>query len=334
MKLRYNIVFKFLFFLNYISSTFAGESFEQWKISYAKRAARHGLPQAFVLNILNDVKEDLSVVEKDRNQVVLDKERDYNQFIQKWLRSEPSRIELGKEHLKENWELLEKIEATYGVEKEIIVSLWGVETFYGQITGDYDLVRSLATLAYEGRRRKFFEIQLNAALRLIKQGHVTRKDLKGSWAGATGQCQFMPSNIPVYAQDFDGDGKKDIWNNKADLFASIAYFLKKVGWQKGKSIGSLVLNTKSLELRPDKYRSKKVYQKLGFKNLDGSKIDGNWSARRVANIPLKGSPVILRGTNYSPLLKWNNSSLFAAFNIILHEGLQELENRNLNLSEN
>lgn len=303
----------------------ASESFEQWKKSYASRAARHGLSQKFVLNILKDVKEDLTVVEKDRNQVILDKERDYNQFIQKWLRSDPSRIELGRELLKENWDILQKVESHYGVEKEIIVSLWGVETFYGQITGSYDLIRSLATLAYEGRRRKFFEIQLNAALRLIKQGHVTREDLKGSWAGATGQCQFMPSNIPAYAQDFDGDGKKDIWNNKSDLFASIAFFLKKVGWQKGKSIGLLAMNTKNLDLSPTKYRSKKIYQKLGFKTLGGSKVDGNWSARRIANIPMKGSPVILRGSNYAPLLKWNNSSLFAAFNILILEGLQGVE---------
>jgi membrane-bound lytic murein transglycosylase B len=317
-------VLKYILLSLLISSPlYAKQTFEQWKKSYAKKAAKHGLPQKFVLSMLEDVTVDETVIEKDRNQVILDKKRDYNDFIKRWMRTEPSRIEQGRIALQENLELLQRVEKKYGVEKEVIVSLWGVETFYGQITGDYDLVRSLATLAYDGRRRKFFEIQLNASLRLIKQGHVKREDLKGSWAGATGQCQFMPSNIPAYARDFDGDGKKDIWNNKADLFASIAYFLKKVGWQKGKSIGSLALNNKGKELNKTKYRTKNTYSKLGFTELDGSKISGNWRARRIATIPMKNSPVVLRGSNYKPLTTWNNSSLFAAFNILLVEGLMQ-----------
>lgn len=317
---------KLLLMLLIISTnTFARENFEQWKISYAKRAARRGIPEYFVLNILKDVKEDLEVIKKDKNQVILSTKKDYHVFIKKWLKSNPSRIELGKQKLKENFDLLQKVENKYGVDKEVIVSLWGVETLYGKITGDNDLITSLATLAYEGRRRTFFERQLNAALRLLKQGHVKREDLKGSWAGATGQCQFMPSNIPAYAQDFDGDGKKDIWNNKADLFASIANFLKKVGWEKGKSIGSLAMVPKGLKekLSPIKYRTKFTYNKMGLKSLNGNKISGNWRARRIATIPLKNSPIILRGSNYSKLLNWNNSSLFAAFNILLVDGFKK-----------
>ena len=150
-----------------------------------------------------------------------------------------------------------------------------------------------------------------------------REQLKGSWAGATGQCQFMPSNINAYAQHFDGDGKKDIWNTKADVFASIANFLKKVGWKYKKEIGTLALNTKNKKLTPNKYRSQKTYNRYGFKNLDGSKIKGKWRRRRFAEIPMKNSPVVLRGSNYKPLLSWNNSSLFAAFNILLMNGFKE-----------
>lgn len=314
-----------LIFLILSTNSFAKESFEQWKSSYAKRASKRGIPKKYVLEILKDVKLDSNVIEKDSKQVIFDKEKDYNIFIKSWLRSNPSRVELAKQALVDNLDLLKKVENRYGVDKEIIVSLWGVETLFGKITGDYDLITSLATLAYDGRRRTFFERQLNAALRLLKKGHVVRESLKGSWAGATGQCQFMPSNISAYAQDFDGDGKKDIWTNKADLFASIANFLKMVGWEKGKSIGSLATVSTDVisELSLTKYRTKDTYNKLGFKNLKGEKIKGNWVARRVATIPLKNSPVILRGSNYSKLLRWNNSSLFAAFNIMLIDELKK-----------
>lgn len=302
-------------------SSFA--SFEDWKKQYAKRAAKRGIPSSFTLDILKDVKFDSEVIEKDKNQVILSEKKDYLVFIKKWLRESPSRIELGKEMLKKHKDLLNKVEKKYGVEKEVIVSLWGVETLYGKITGDYDLIRSLSSLSYDGRRRKFFETQLNALLRALKQGHVKRDQLKGSWAGATGQCQFMPSNIPVYAQDFDGDGRKDIWGTTADVFASIAYLLKKAGWQKGKTIGSLALNPKNIEIEADKYRSRKAYENLGFTSLSGGRLTGYWTKRRFAYIPMKNSPIVLRGTNYKPLLKWNNSSLFAAFNILLIEGFSK-----------
>lgn len=297
--------------------------FDKWKSSYAKKASKQGIPKTFVLKQLKELKFDPEIVKKDRNQVILDKDTDYKKFIERWLRSEPTRIEQGKALLEKHKTLLEKIENRYKVDKEVIVALWGTETFFGKITGDYDIVHSLATLSYDGRRKKFFETQLSAALRLIYQGHVKREDLKGSWAGATGQCQFMPSNIPLYAQDFDGDGKKDIWGTKADIFASIANYLKKNGWSRGKSIGSLAINTKNKKITANRYRSQRQYNRLGFRSLDGKKVSGNWSKRRMAEIPMKNSPVILRGSNYGPLLKWNRSSLFAAFNIILMEGFKK-----------
>ncbi len=265
------------------------KSFEAWKKSYAKRASKRGLPKKFVLEVLSKVKLDKSVIEKDRNQIILSKEHNYNHFMKRWLREDNERVKKGKTLLKEHHKLLSKIEKRYKVDKEAIVSLWGVETFYGEIVGDYNVIQSLATLAYDGRRKRFFEIQLNAALRLIKKGHVKFEDFKGSWAGATGQCQFMPSNIPVYGQDFNKDGKIDLWGSKEDIFASIAYFLKRVGWKKGKSIGSLIFKSKH------KYRSRKT----------------------ASEIPMKDSPIIIQGKNFNPLLKWNNSTLFAAFNILL-----------------
>ena len=152
-----------------------------------------------------------------------------------------------------------------------------------------------------------------------------RENLKGSWAGATGQCQFMPSNINGFARDFDGDGRKDIWTSHGDIFASIAYLLKKQGWQKGKEVGTLAINTKGKKVKANRYYSAQKYHQWGFVQDNGDKIKGIWK-RRVEAIPFQNSPVILRGSNYAPLMKWNKSSLFAALNILIYRELKALKN--------
>jgi membrane-bound lytic murein transglycosylase B len=301
-----------------ISSACLANTFDSWKIDYAKRTSKRGLKKSFILKILSDVELDLEVIKKDRNQLILNKQINYNVFIKKWLRKDNSRIVRGKNLIIQNRKLLNRIERIYGVEKEVIVALWGVETLYGDIMGSYNVIRSLATLAFEGRRRKFYETQLTATLHLIKKGNVSVKSLKGSWAGATGQCQFMPSNIKAYGVDFNNDRKIDLWTTKADVFASIANYLKKSGWIKGKSIGSLAYSSKRFPGSLNKNYTKKQYKKFGYKSSNGVNIiNQNWFWRRAALIPMRKSPIILRGTNYLPLLRWNNSSLFAALNIIL-----------------
>lgn len=298
------------------------KAFEKWKLKYMTRAAKRGLPKKFLQPLMDEIKLDPEVIEKDRNQITSNTEIDYRQWIVKWMRNNPTRIEMAKEHMQKNLELLKKVEAKYKVDKEIIVSLWAVESLFGQIMGDYDLLNSLATLAFEGRRSQFFELQLNAALRLIYKGHVDREHLKGSWAGATGQCQFMPSNIQAYARDFDGDGKKDIWTNPADIFASIANLLKKSGWKYQKEVGSLVFKTKENQFSFDKYRTPEEYAELGVVNWDGHPLKGKWK-RAAEEVPFKNSPIVLRGSNYQALMKWNKSSLFAALNIIIYDSLKE-----------
>lgn len=300
------------------------ETFEEWKQNYSKWASKHGVPRSFALKQLEGISPDSEVLDRYRNQVTSSSTLDYPSFIKKWLREDQKRLKRAQEVLIKHRELLEKVEAKYGVDKEVLVALWGVETFYGEIMGNYDVIRSLATLSHEGRRRRFYQIQLNAVFRLLMKGQVTREDLKGSWAGATGHCQFMPSNIPVYGQDFDGDGKVDLWNSMPDVFASMANLLKKAGWKKGLSIGSLALVPVGLKEDLNIYRSPKQYNQLGLTALDGSSVKANgWSRRRAAVIPLKNAPVVLRGSNYEPLLKWNNSSLFAAFNILIVDHLKK-----------
>ena len=295
-------------------------NFNQWKYEYATRAAKRGIPKSFSLKILKELKVDETVLEKFKKQVILDEEKDFKTFMLRWLR-DGARVAKGKELIKKHFDLLDKVEKKYLVDKEIIVALWGTETLYGEIVGDYDLIRSLATLSYEGRRRKFYETQLSSVLRLIKKGKLKREKLRGSWAGATGQCQFMPSNISVYGQDFDNNGEIDLWGSLPDIFASMAQLLKKAGWKYKKSIGELAKAPKNFKGDYDKYRSPKTYQKLGFTLLNGIDFGQKvWKARKAAKIPFKNSPVILRGSNYNTILKWNRSSLFAAFNIALMDG--------------
>lgn len=294
-------------------------SFEDWKEKYIRRAAKKGIPKKFSRQQLKTVTLDLKAIERSQRQVILDRERDYPSFIKNWIGEDQKRIRQGRELIRKHQALLSQIEKKYRVDKEVIVSLWGTETLYGEIVGDHDLIQALASLAYKSHRKRFFEIQLNASMRLLKKGHVTREHLVGSWAGATGQCQFMPSNFNAYARDYNGDGRKDIWATHADIFASIAYFLKKVGWKKGQSIGTLAVGPDESQIVFGKYYSKEKYKKLGWTQVDGSPLGGKWKSRRAAEIPFQNSPIVLRGTNYIPLMRWNKSSLFAAFNIILTE---------------
>ena len=311
---------KLLLFLSlFFSLSCFSKSFEDWKKEYIIRASKRGIPKSFSTEVLKDVIVDYRVIKKDKNQILSSNKHSYPKFMKKWLR-DGLRVKKGIELLKTHSLLLDKVEAQYGVDKEVIVALWGIETLYGEIKGDYNVIRSLASLAFEGRRRSFYETQLNAAIRIIKKGYIKQSEFKGSWAGATGHCQFMPSNLFAYGKDFNKDGIVDIWNSLPDVFASIANLLKKAGWSKNKSIGSLAKPPSNLNsnFNYEKYRSPIQLNKLGFRDSIGRKLHSSiWSSRRIANIPMSDSPVVLRGSNYLPLMKWNRSSLFAAFNIIL-----------------
>jgi lytic murein transglycosylase len=144
------------------------------------------------------------------------------------------RIAFGLKSLKENDKTLTRLEATYGVDREIIAAIWGLESAYGQVRGDRNTLHCLATLAYDGRRGAFFEAELIAALKILQLGDATPDTLRGSWAGAMGHTQFMPSSWHAFAVDFTGDGKRDIWgDDPADALASTAAYLAGKGWVKG-----------------------------------------------------------------------------------------------------
>ncbi|WP_339015552.1 lytic murein transglycosylase [Aeromonas popoffii] len=209
--------------------------------------------------------------------------------------------------------LLTKIGAEYDVQPRFIVALWGIETNFGKLTGTYPLISSLATLAWDGRREDFFKGQLLDALRIIEQGHVTPSAFKGSWAGAMGQVQFMPSSFLKYAVDQDGDGKKDLWGNLADVFGSAANYLQQNGWHSDETWGRQVKLPEGLDpalLGLEQTRQLSAWQALGVRQLDGSPLPGvEMQASLVRPDDAKGR-AYLAYPNYLVLRHWNRSHYF------------------------
>ncbi len=211
--------------------------FQDWIAAFRPRALAHGITAATFDRAFSGVTYNAAVVDKDRRQ------GEFTKAIWDYLDKAVSddRVANGKAALKRNRKLLSRIEATYGVDKEVVVAVWGLESAYGQVMGDYNLIEALATLAYDARRGGFFEGQLVAALKIIQAGNVTPDRMTGSWAGAMGHTQFMPSSYLSYAVDYTGDGKRDIWgDNPADALASTAAYLARFGWRKGQPWGTEV----------------------------------------------------------------------------------------------
>jgi membrane-bound lytic murein transglycosylase B len=197
-------------------------------------ALRAGVDQGTIDSALLTAEPIPRVMELARNQPEFKMSFDeYTQLV-----VSPERVARGKVLLKENRALVSRFAAPAGIPESTVVALWGIESNYGKNLGDFEVVPALATLTYNNFRAKFFREQLVAALRILSQGHVGLHAMKGSWAGAMGQCQFIPTSFLAYAADGDGDGRMDIWTNKADVFASITNYLRRVGWRPGLEWGS------------------------------------------------------------------------------------------------
>ncbi|RUO40571.1 lytic murein transglycosylase [Aliidiomarina taiwanensis] len=223
------------------------------------------------------------------------------------------KVRQGIEMYNQHRELLEEIGAAYGVQPRFIVALWGVETNFGRYTGNFKVVSALATMAYEGRREAFFKKQLMQALEIIEAGHIDPEQMRGSWAGAMGQTQFMPSSFLAYAVDYDQDGKIDIWNSQGDVFASAANYLKSAGWDDSKTWGRQVRLPSDFDLslagRQNK-RSLAEWQALGVRRYDGSDLPTrDITAGLVIPDDEKGR-VYLSYTNWDVLMDWNRSNYF------------------------
>nr|WP_139138990.1 lytic murein transglycosylase [Alteromonas confluentis] len=211
--------------------------------------------------------------------------------------------------------LLDEIGEQYGVQPRFILALWGNESNFGKIQGRYPVFSALLSLAYEGRRETLFKKQFYAALEIIQDGHIHVDDLKGSWAGAMGQSQFMPTSFLTYAVDYDGDGKKDIWQTPADVFASIANFLSSEGWNDDFTWGRQVkfvdgYKGENVGLGKADFVPLATWQQRGVRKFDLSNLpDADINASLIMPDGIDGR-LYLVYNNFHTLMKWNRSSYF------------------------
>lgn len=309
-----------------IANAKSSEGFNAWLKQFEVKAARQGISKATVRNALGGVTPNQKVISLDKKQPEF-KKRYFKDYKAKVVSA--GRIKQGRKLLNKHYKLLDEIEKKFGVQKRFIVALWGAETNYGRYTGGFNIPRSLASLAYDGRRKKFFEKELINALKILEEGHIKNAEFTGSWAGALGQCQFMPSSFFAYAVDYNRDGKKDIWNDKADIFASIANYLKTEGWRGEYTWGRRVnlpsnlrhlVNEKSKKMRPLSY-----FKRLGVIGYGGAVIPNvDIKARLVAPDGNDGdySQVYLVYSNYNVIMHWNRSTYFATSIGLLADSLR------------
>ena len=226
------ITLLFLFKILFFNSVFAATSntdFEKWLITYKKTALKKGISQNTIDIAFKNVKFLEQVIRYDRKQPEFIE--DTNTYVSK--RATDYSAKKAKELLKNNTHLFNEVENKFEVEKEILLALWGIETQFGKYVGKMDIISSLATLSYDKRRSDFFSSQLLTLLELIDKKLIDPSKLYGSWAGAYGNFQFMPSTISNYAIDFDGDNKIELKTSLEDSLASAANYINKIGWKKG-----------------------------------------------------------------------------------------------------
>jgi len=301
------------------------EGFANYVVELKAEALSKGFSQALIDESFANVKFHKRAVKADRAQPENVETLDtyLPKRVPKW------KVDKARALYKEHKELLTQIGDKYQVQPRFIVALWGLETNFGKFTGGYNVVSALSTLAYEGRREVFFKKQLMAALTILEQGHISSDNMKGSWAGAMGQNQFMPTSFLSYAVDGDGDGKKDIWQNKTDVFSSMANYLQKEGWNDELTWGRQVKlpkdfdytlaipkNTGSrknwLKAWAETERTLSQWQALGVRRADGTNLPTVDIKAALVFPDDKNGRVYLAYDNYKSLMHWNLSYYFVS----------------------
>jgi membrane-bound lytic murein transglycosylase B len=286
------------------------QSFRKWLADLRQEALEKGISRATLDAALTDIEPIPRVIELDRNQP------EFRMTLAEYLdRVTPKRrVIRGRKELTKHRSLLTNLYERYSVAPRFLVAFWGVETNYGGLSGDFPVIGSIATLAYDGRRSALFRRELINALRILDDAHISADKMKGSWAGAMGQLQFMPSTFQTFAVDYDGDGKIDIWNNLGDAFASAANYLAKSGWVKDQTWGFEVrlpegFDPKLLGLKIRKTLGK--WQALGVRRPEGQGL--TQEPDLVASVVQPDGPkgkAFIALSNYRVILKWNRSYFF------------------------
>ncbi len=300
------------------------EDFHQWESRFKNKAKLAGITSE-TLNKFSDNLEYLPrVIKFDRTQP--DKTKTFQKYIKSILT--PQRIQDAKTAYIQNYSLLNQISQQYSIDPSVIIALIAIESNFGKITGKFNILNSLATLSYEGRRKEFFENELIYALKIVQQEQIDPKNLKGSWAGAMGQIQFMPSSFINFAVDYNNDNHRDIWFSNADIFASVANYLKQAGWNNNLYWGIKVkiphnFDNKLINLSVKK--SLQSWQELGIIRADKSnKLLFN-SLEQLSLIKPTGfvNYGYLVSDNYRVIMKWNRSTYFATTVFMLADSIRK-----------
>ncbi len=300
------------------------EGFGVWLSEFRAEAAGAGISPATLdaaLTGLNPVEE---VLNRDRKQPEF--KLTFESYRDRLLK--PQNIERGRAMMAAHAGLLGRVSDRYGVQPRFIVAIWGIETRYGAIKGNTQVVPALATLAFDRRRSSFFRAQLLDALRMVDKGYIELADMKGSWAGAMGHPQFIPSSYLAFAQDFDGDGRRDIWNNLGDVFASIANYLRRHGWSDARTWGRGVRVPRTMRQAYDSMRfggakgcralrqatgprRLDAWQAAGLRRLSGAALPAVTMDARLLMPDGADGAAFLVYRNYESLLRYNCSNLYA-----------------------
>ncbi|EKO3792992.1 lytic murein transglycosylase [Vibrio metschnikovii] len=289
-------------------------SFEQYLEGLKQQARQEGISEQILAEAFANVEYRPRAVTADRNQP--ERRLTLDEYIP---RAVPDwKVKQAQALYEKHYDELQRIGKQYGVQPRFIVALWGVESNFGSFTGNFPVIDALSTMAYDGRREEFFRKETMAALQILQQGHITVDEMKGSWAGAMGQCQFMPSSFLAFAADGDGDGKKDIWGTKADVFASTANYLSKSGWDDrytwGRQVKIPANFDKALEGRQaEKGKLLREWSELGITRYDGQplpQLKEDIKAWLIMPDDESGR-IYLVYNNYNVLMKWNRSHYFA-----------------------
>jgi membrane-bound lytic murein transglycosylase B len=295
------------------------QNFARWVARFRVDAKAAGIDDATLRAAFDDVRYLPRVIELDRSQP------EHTRSIWDYLDSavSPQRVAQGQDKLLQFRAPVEAAAARHGVASTIVVAIWGLESKYGELAGNTPTIDALATLAFDGRRESWARAELLAALRILQRGDIARANMIGSWAGATGQPQFMPSSFLAYAVDADGDGRRDIWGSVADVMASTAHFLARSGWRSGQACSTevrlpAVFDVTSADAavrRPSAH-----WFSEGVRSVDGAPLPDFSDASVLLPAGVRG-PAFLVGPNFRAILRYNNSTSYALAACLLAQRL-------------
>jgi membrane-bound lytic murein transglycosylase B len=288
----------------------ASQSFEAFLDGVRSEARRQGVSAATLNRALSGIRANDRVLELDRRQP---------EFTQTWeqyrdARLSQTRIDAGRRAFADNRATLEAVQGRFKISPRVVVAIWGLETNYGGFTGNFNVVESLATLAWDGRRAAYFRNELLAALKILDGGHVAADRMRGSWAGAMGHPQFMPSNFDRLAVDMDGDGRRDIWDNRADALGSIGNYLARSGWREEELWGREVVLPAGFnpeEARRENTKPLRDWVRMGVRRPDGSALPALDMDAAIILPGGAGGQAFAVYHNFNVIRRYNPSNFYA-----------------------